>query len=328
MGTTMLGPTGAVRLERRPLEITAELEGQAVPIQVGVTPDVPVLRPHPALLVLRQLPEGQAVTVWIARQDGAPFAPRTAVHLTASVTMSTGELDVVTLPGVDVSELARHELVVITAAGAELVIEAAAVDAPPLLSPRGSAAYVAARSVAAGGMPTQRYGRVRAIVDGSASMSGHVDSGAVAAVVEILTGITAVLAPDTELRVEIGGAGTSTPVPPQPGQLGDAVVDTMHGREPTAGFRVPALATSITGGRELTYVVTDAIPPRPEGIVRQGDLRLLVLGRADTERWLRAQSDLPLTVVDPDAPGGLRAEAQALDPVQLRALVTSAVRGD
>src|SRR4051812_41987241 len=201
------------RLERRPLEITTELEGQPVPIQLGVTPDVPALRPHAALLVLRDLPEGERVTVWIARRDGAPFAPRTAVHLTASVTTHTGELDTVTLPAVDVSELSSRELVVITATGGDLLLEAAGDAPPPPLRSRGAAAFVATRSVASGGMPAQRYSHVRAIVDGSASMRANFDNGAVTALVEILTGIAAVLAPNSKLEVLIGGADATAAVP-------------------------------------------------------------------------------------------------------------------
>jgi hypothetical protein len=325
MGTTMLGPTGRARLERRPLEITVELDGQAVPIQLGVTPDVPVLRPHPALLVVRNLPDGEPVRVWIARRDGAAFAQQTSVHLTASVTMHTGERDTVTLSGADLSDLSARELVVITAAGEEFTLEAAGDDPPPPLSPRGTAAYVAARSVAAGGVHTQRYSRVRAIVDNSASMREHIEGGGVAALIDVLTGITAVLAPNTELQVEIGGVTTPTPVPARPGHLGEAVMDSLRGHTHTSGFRLPTIATSIIGGRELTYVVTDAVPPRPAGVARDGDVRLLVLGGADTERWFRAQSDLPLTLVDPNAPGGLRSGVDELDPAKLRALVASAV---
>jgi hypothetical protein len=127
--------------------------------------------------------------------------------------------------------------------------------------------------------------------------------------------------------MEIGGPSDTTPVPGRPGHLADAVIDSIRGRDYTSGFRVPALSTSITAGRELTYVVTDSLPPDPNGTVREGDLRLLILANPDTERWYRAQSKLPLTLIDPDAPRGLRSEVDELDPSLLRALITSAVKG-
>jgi hypothetical protein len=175
-------------------------------------------------------------------------------------------------------------------------------DATPRhLSTQAQASFTVARRVlGVDRLPASEALQVTVLVDGSASMSSFCRSGLVGDLIEVLRGLSAVVAPPAGFTVYVADEA-AIKVSAEDPEWGEAVTVALHDRGARVGFRSarPELV-QVNGQRSVTYVVTDGIPADLFDLTAAGAKNhvVMVCSQAALRAWA-PDPDLSLTVWDP-----------------------------
>lgn len=285
MATYILNNDDRVTIARQP--VTATVSGNLADERielVGRADDGPVIgvrTPRPGLLVI---PEVRYRTVLQVRPAGGPstFPEGTVLDLAVRGDAAGAAGDTVIVQPVDVSGLSERDLVVLDVAGSRMVVAALGAVREPTLTELASAARAAARARLARDR-TPRTADVVVAIDQSASMAIARDDGSLAAAVDVVLGLSHVIAWDAELSVRFVGDRVSTLPRAEPAELARAAVAELDRLGLGCGFRsaAPELAAR---QRTITYLLTDGVPAdmaATRAAHRRDDVRHLVLLGAD-----------------------------------------------
>lgn len=259
----VLDGAGRVDLPREPLAVTATALDVPVVLRV-VTPAgadaASVVHPRPGFVVLPRVDSEVVVVATPGTRTGFPQG----TILQTTIAVDSGQAldpDRAELTPLDVSGLHYVELAAITPSGDLLTVAArkTAVDVP--LSDLGARARSAARGVlGVDRLPESSQMRVEVDIDTTMSMATLIDDGSVREVIDVLTGVVAVVAVGERLHVNLIG---HTVRPVRISELRSAAGDVQEALD-SAGLGIGFCSAAVdrTGYREATvvYTVTDGIP--------------------------------------------------------------------
>lgn len=258
----VLDGAGRVELPRQPLAVT--VTALDVPVVVrAITSDggeVPAaLHPKPGFLVLPRVDTEVVVVATPGHERGFPQG--TVLQATVAVDTASADPDRAELTPLDVSGLHHVELATIAPAGDRLAVHArkTAVDVP--LNELGARARSAARgALGVDRLPESRQVRIEVDIDTTMSMLPHIEDGSVRDVVDLLTGIAAVIGRREELHVNlIGHRGTPVPI----GELRVAAQLVQSALEAAGlgiGFRSAIVDRSRYTEPTVVFTITDDVP--------------------------------------------------------------------
>lgn len=279
----VLDGAGRVELPRQPLAVT--VTALDVPVVVRATTadgqDLPsALHPKPGFVVLPRIDRDVVVVATPGNESGFPQG--TVLQAIVAVdTTNAVDPDRAELTPLDVSGLHHVELATISPADDRLVVRArkTAVDVP--LNELGARARSAARGVlGVDRLPESRQVRVEVDIDTTMSMLPLIENGTVRDVVDLLTGIAAVVGRREELHVNLIGHRV-TPLPIE--ELRRAA-DTVQGALDAAGlgigFRSSTVDRSHPAEPTLVFTVTDAVPADHTAVPVEGVRRRPIILQA------------------------------------------------
>lgn len=269
MPTYMPERGSAVAMPPRPLQVHAWDQHTTRPVRLRADledgpPDPRAQYPYAGLLLLPGVGRPTRVRVSPA-QDGTlfPHGTRIGLRLQTDGVAGTEPVQVV-VGGVDASGLGSCDLLLLRPQTDRLVVEVLdAVGDDPL---DGLAAVV--RAQAWKHLQVEEYGppprwALSLLVDGSGSMRAGIDDGSVAALVEAVVGLAAVLGAGGTARTGISGRAV-TWLADSPGRhLADTVVTAIRDGGYGVGFRPSATELPAAGpdGRGAVVLITDGSPP-------------------------------------------------------------------
>ncbi|MGW0021791.1 hypothetical protein ACWDUD_26040 [Rhodococcus sp. NPDC003382] len=319
----VLDGAGRVDLPRQPLAVTVTALDVPVVLRV-LTADgadsVSALYPKPGFAVL---PKIDAEIVVVATPGTVTGFPQGTV-LQTTIAVDSGQTldpDRAELTPLDVSGLHHVELATVTPYGDRLTVTArkTAVDVP--LNDLGARARSAARGVlGVDRLPESRQVRVEVDVDTTMSMSPLIDDGSVREIVDLLTGVAAVVGRREELHVNLIGH-TVTPV--RVSDLRSAADEVQAALDSVGlgiGFRSTAVDRSGWSEPTLVYTVTDGIPADDVGGSSTDVRRRPIILSAQAET-------IPAAGTTPLVGGPLRRGSRLDDPAELFETVQSLVAG-
>lgn len=334
MPTYMLEGAAEVKLNVRPLRFILRLEGPGVQGWLEISQDARavqnVMRPPSAdnIVILPQVAATTMVTLLPVGQ--ARFPAPTIAHLSIVVEdKATADPQRVVLAPIDVSGLDRKDLIFISPADGALSVRAAHNQADADLGPLGNAARVATREIL--GLqwvePAQSLNMVVA-VDGSGSTMDLVQDGTVAAVAQVLAGVSQVVSNGREVNAAIVDESFHLLPPADLVQVPAQITEHFKNRIPSSGFRSTSPIDAKFGlpAQQLVYLLTDGLPadaaklPGPDG---GREVRHLV-AVGDPGAWqLLGGSPVPSTVIDAPTQAESLNDRLLRDPRELSAVVTS-----
>lgn len=318
MATYLLDSDRSVGLPAVPLRVTAQVSGvPGAALELRSAPDSGTVahRPKPMLLLLAQV-RGSA-TVVVRSPDGTPFPEGATASLEITANARAGDdADVALLQGVRVGGLVERALLTVSRPGATIDVQAITSSTDEVdLGRLGDAARATVLSTL--GVSTLGEGATRSVTigaDASASFRHRADDGSLAAVLDLLAGVSSVVAHGRSLNALLLG-GTPTAVPVRgPEGLRAGVLDAVASAPRSSGVSARSLDPS--GG--AAFIVTDdpaAITSTPLGVhwVVLESEAVVLAGR---------QVDPPVTIIDPAVRGGLR-ESLLRDAQLLRTTISS-----
>lgn len=348
MPTYMLEGQVAVRLTPKPITIALQMTGPVQGRLVALSNGAPVanaVRPRPELLILPHVDE--PVTLRIEPVGAEVFAQGSRADVSVSVN-DPGSTDPerAVLPPVDLAGLTSQTALSVERDAEGLRVRSEVREVVQVtLGPLADAARVVATEL----VGRQRLDEHEAVdvsiaIDASASFRRQAASGQLARAIDVIDGIAAVIDPDRLADAHILST-PETPVTVERGTtLASAVVRTLGSVTPETGAALASGASSdlakvatntSTGGRRLTFVLTDAAPADREAFERlhtsTAALHLVVLGRGSA--WnLQQHPNTPATLLDVERYGAAPQDAAAVDPLAttpqlLRPLVASLLEG-
>lgn len=259
----VLDGAGRVELPRQPLAVTVTALDLPVVVR-ALTSDggeVPsALHPKPGFLVLPRIDAEIVVVATPGHERGFPQG--TVLQATVAVdTTGSADPDRAELTPLDVSGLHHVELATIAPVGDRLAVHArkTAVDVP--LNELGARARSAARGVLGiDRLPETKQVRVEVDIDTTMSMLPHIEDGSVRDVVDLLTGITAVIGSREELHVNLIGHRASTLHIGELRGAAQSVQTALDSAGLGIGFRSAIVDRSRYTEPTLVFTITDAVP--------------------------------------------------------------------
>lgn len=265
MPTYVLEGGGRARLPRKPL--TLRVQGRSTPGADGGQPRLAAFRdgypdhtaitPMPGMLVLPRV-EGDTV-VRVLPESGKTFGSASVLSLSAAIEIH-GDTDPerAVMSSIDVSGLNSRDLVTVSPCDGELEVVAMGLVADvPLPELASKARDLARELLGTERVPDELTVGLDLVVDTSASMRPYVLDGSVAAVVEVVAGVSRVVSGDHDLTATLSSA-RSTPLPPTaPDALPQVVHDALVAAPMTTGFRS---VTAKAGDSSISCVISDSIP--------------------------------------------------------------------
>lgn len=260
----VLDGAGLVELPRQPLAVTVTALDLPVAVRAttaGGAPAPGALYPRPGFMVLPHV-DGEVVVVARPHVEGTAFPQGTVLQATIGVDSSrSADPDRAELTPLDVSGLHHVELATVTLAGDRLAVAArkTAVDVP--LTELGARARSAARGVlGVDRLPESRRVDVEVDIDTTMSMLPLIDDGSVHDVVDLLTGVAAVIGNREELRVNLIGRSVTTLPAAELRTVAAQVQHSLQSAGLGIGFRSAEVDRSGRSGPTLVFTVTDAVP--------------------------------------------------------------------
>lgn len=304
-----------IPIARRPLRVEVAAEGVAGAVALvarrGQAEDRSVLHPRPGVMILPRIDERTVVRVEPSGVQGVfPDGTVVTIRLITDEMRDT-EPDVVTVQSMDVSGLAYRDLAAVDVDADRLVVSALNAVVDVVLGELAAAARSAARAV----LGVDRVTDADAVhlvvgVDVSTSMAAAIAEGSVAAMIDVVAGLSHVVGFGRRLSVCLLGDRPTwlpdVPVTELAASTAQAITATGLG----CGFH--AAPPELRGApRESTvmYVVTDGMPAdveelrrigRPRRSGELGDVRHVVtIGHEGA----RLPGDPPATRFVPPPPG-------------------------
>jgi hypothetical protein len=259
-----------VQIPHQPLTVSISGSVGVAALLVSADHDQPVMRPNPHLAVLPRLSGTVSIGVKPATGVGV-FAQGTVVNLAIGHDSAT-DLDPVQVvfDPVDVAGDTEVELAVLTPLVAGIEVVAAALPDIPL-GPLASAARTSARKVVGRGARAS-HGAVVLAIDASASMRPVFADGSVAAVADIIVGVTDAVGVSDVTAVLVGETATPVPSPGGPAGLAEALSTTRP--RWCAGARWSRLTETEARTIVCSDFPTTAIPPHYPVLAVSSDPRL------------------------------------------------------
>lgn len=262
MPTYVLEGGSSALLPAKPLTLRVQGAGQGdVRLEAlrNGAPDPHAISPMAGMLVLPRVTEPVEVRVVPARE--ANFPSGTVVALSAAIELH-GDLDPerAVMQGIDLSGLARRELVRVESAGDQLKLTAMGVIVDSPLPPLAARARDVARELlGVERVPAADATGLRIRVDGSASMRPLLAEGAVGAAVEVLVGVSRVTSAELPVTAELG---TDRAIPVSADSVGELplAVHEALGRLPLRTGFGSRDAPGGEGAPTTLCVVSDGVP--------------------------------------------------------------------
>lgn len=335
MPTYLLEGTNEIMLEARPLRIGLRLEGVGgeaawLDVTAGGRPLDSVVRP-PNMVILPSVHTPTTISVVPVGRERFPSP--TIVHLSVVVEdrQSADPQRAVLVP-VDVSGLDRKDLISVEPASGGLCLKAAQSREDADLGPLGNAARVAAREF----LGVQCLSDIDAVkvsvaVDGSGSAANLATTGATAAVMDLLCGLSQVITRDDHMTATIVGSGRGRSIKAAFGAIGAAVDAELAKRVSSVGFRstLSSPGEQAANGRSVTYLLTGSVPADVAELeaARETDHECHIVAVTSERAWdLLGGTQLPSTVIEPRPGRELRTHLLE-DPALLRRVVASLLTG-
>lgn len=265
MATYLLDGVGSARLPRRPLSVTLAVVGSRSPgvRLVARLPNgaaAPVLVPSGSMLIVPRVDD--EILIAAVPDSGRPqFDEDTVLHVIIGPDSPGDEdADYVELAPREVSGLVSIELATIAPVSPDQVAvttRLAAADVP--LPPLSNRARVACRgALGVDSLRPERQLVVGCVIDASASVASHVSNGTLAAAVDVVAGIAAVLGGPHPPRACLAD-GNYTEIPEGSlGELATRVGEALGQAGYGVGANLDAAVGRIAGTTGFTVVITDA----------------------------------------------------------------------
>ena len=331
MPTYMLEGDKEARIATGPIRIQVHASGDASFAIVATTNDgkpVDTINPRADIMVIPRLPARSRISVKPA-SAGSVFSQGTTLNLTLTIDgQASADPERVVLSAVDVSGLGIQELLSLEAQDGHIATRS-------LVTPKqddelgglAKAAQVATREIlGVDQVDGTSSVNLVAAVDGSASMLAATRDGSVAALVEVLVGISRVISPGRTISGAIVTEDVAWVESAKSSGLGGELSRAQESRPLGTAFRSAAagLAGRSANQNTVTYVITDAVPAdiaelRAVDEVEGEARHLVVLGEAQAIA-LEGDPGLATTVVQPvlteeGVAGRLEFDGQALRQV-------------
>lgn len=269
MATYLLDGAGSARLPRRPLAVTLAVvgthtSGVRLVARLRNGAEAPVLVHSPGMMIVPRIDQ-EIIIAAVPDSGRARFDEDTVLHVTIGPDSPADlDADYAELTPREVSGLVSIELATIAPIGPDQVAvttRLAAPDAP--LPPLSSRARVACRgALGVDSLPPERRVVVGCVIDASASLAPLVASGALAAAIDIVAGVAAVIGDSLPMRACLAD-GNNTEIPDGPlGELSGRVRQALDRSGYGVGANLDAAVGRIAGSTGLAVVITDiAIRP-------------------------------------------------------------------
>lgn len=310
--TSMVMPEGrAVRLDL--------IEGGTV---------LPASRPRPGMLMVP--PRTGRLTIRVCPVDDQRFRAGTQIELSLAVGHPRQQdAVVVRLARTDISGLPFRDLVMLESPGADRAISATLGANERELAPLGEFARVTTRerlgtgALAPGLLPTA------IAVDVSASMSSVRPADSVGAVIDLLDGVASVVSPDSTPEIAAVGRERIVLRDIQPREWGTHCAEGIRGLPMSSGLlSARSTPTSTTAPGQLTFLITDGVPPDAPGPDHPANpaLHLVILVSRSAWRVMEGTTSQAATLIElPDRTESLTAALLAA-PGSVRDIVGSLLR--
>lgn len=307
MATYLLDGAGSARLPRRPLSVTLAVVG---PRSSGVRlvarladgADAPVRVHSPGILIVPRV-DDEIIIAAVPEAGLAQFDEDTVLHVTIGPDSPLDiDADYAQLAPREVSGLASIELATIAPATVDQVAvttRLTVADAP--LPPLSNRARVACRgALGMDTLPPDRQVAAACVIDASASVAALVGDGTLAAAIDIVAGVAAVISGPRPLRACLADE-KYTEIPAGPiGELSERVQHALRQSGYGIAANLDAAARRVSGTAGFIVVITDAAARLPQHEV---PVSLMVL--SESARRYPGFSGATF----PPAPAGARAEA-------------------
>jgi hypothetical protein len=341
MPTYMLSGAAQVGLTPRPLTVSIRLEGTTVGASLHAEtrgqPLSGVVRPRQGILIIPHIDE--VTTVRVAPVGAERFPAGTVAFADVAVSAPTGtEPERAVVIPIDLSGLTTRDVFVFQAGDNKVLVRAARVLPPPEdLGSLGNASRIAATEIL-GVQVVDELVAVNVVVaiDGSASFNGLLTDGSADAVIRVLAGIIAVMAPGMELGAAVVGSVATRVVLARVGELSGVLSDALAAHPQSLGLRsgTSGLLDFASTGNTVTFLVTDAVPADVVAFdaadAVEGEARHLVVLSSQSAWALQTSPRTPTTLVDLGEAGERDtslSDALLSDPNRLRSLVRSLLIG-
>jgi hypothetical protein len=336
MPTYLLEGTNEIVLEARPLRIALRLEGVGgeeawLNVTAGGRAVDSVVRP-PSMVILPSVHTQTMVSVVPVGHERFPSA--TIAHLSVVVEdrQSADPQRAVVVP-IDVSGLDHKDLISIEPASGGLLLKAAQSREDADLGALGNAARVAAREhLGVQCLDGSEAVQVRVVVDGSGSTAHPTATGATAAVVDLLCGVSQVISHGNSATARLLGRERGRSFSAGFDAMGAAVDAELGKHVSSIGFRSALSSESDQAGntRSVTYILTDSVPAdirELETNAASPNSKSHIVAITSQRVWdLLGGTTLPSTVIEPKP--GLDLSTNLLeDATLLRQTVASLLTG-
>lgn len=338
MPTYVLDGTGRAHLPRRPVMVMTSVDGQSENVQVQAVSDASSsigVHPNPELTIVPRV--DSAVSLRLVPANGLhEFPSGTVVHVVLQVDVPAGqEPERAILQPLDVSGQSAFEFATLVPEGDAVVVSAVRTGIDEPLGELAHRARVQARTLlGVERVPEQYQVNMVIAVDSSASMRSSVVDGDVEAVLEVLAGLSSVIAPDLDLRVCSVGSGVVWAPATELADTARGATEFLDAQPAVIGFRSasPELAGIYPARNTVTYLVTDGIPADLAALTAADDIdgearHLVTLVEPAVSQSRMPRVAVPVTSVLPTRSGSSTATRLRDEPGALTAVVRSLLRG-
>lgn len=307
MTTYLLEGSASARLPRRPLAVTLSIRGNPGAARLSArlenSAQTPTVLRHSATMLIVPRVDEEIVIFAVPDNGNERFDANTSLLVSIGLD-SAGtdpDSDMAQLAPRDVSGLTAIDLASIAPAGSDQVVVTTRLiqsDAPlPTLAAR---ARIACRGVlGVDRLPPGRQIAVACVVDPAAAMAARVADGSVAAALDIVTGIAAVLSGPAPVAVTLGDDRHTAVNGTRPAELGAQTVAALIQAGYGVGTDLQAAVDAVDPSVGLIILVTGAVGP-PVYRVNGAALTRLVL----SESHSAAQHPGFVGAICPPDPGG------------------------
>lgn len=339
MPTHMLDGPGRARLPRRPVTASLSVSGSAGGVRLEAhsegSEDAAAILPRPSTMIMPNV-QSHTVIRLVPEGEERVFPDGTTVRLTIGTeATSEHEDELVVLSELDVSGLSFRDVAALDVVHEVLEVSAMGVVRDTVLTSLAVSARAAARTVlGVDRVPDEASVNLVLAVDMSASMGPAIRNGSVAALAEVLFGLSHVVAAGKRLEVCVLGEEVIWAPRAPADQLAAAAIEIIRERAYSIGSRAsfPALRGVVPGESTAVFVLTDGLPSDVAALERDGaaagEVRHLVVA-CDAAAWSvrDASLSIPCTLLSPPPLGQSVADHLLDRPKVLDALVESLLVG-
>ena len=310
--TSMVIPDGrAVRLDL--------IEGGTV---------LPASRPRPGMLMVP--PRTGRLTIRVCPVDDQRFPAGTQIELSLAVGHPRQQdAVVVRLARTDISGLPFRDLVMLESHGADRAISATLGAIERELAPLGEFARVTARECLGTGALAPGLLTTAIAVDVSASMLSLRPGDSVGAVIDLLDGVASVISPDKAPEIAAVGRERVVLRDISLREWGTHCAEGIRGLPMSSGLlsaRSTPTANTVAG--ELTFLITDAVPPDSPGPADPANpaLHLVILSSRSAWRVMEGTTSQAATLIELPGQAASLKNALLAAPGPVRDIVGSLLR--